>query len=233
MKKAKTNEEYLREAKDSRFRELNKIGTSKKQARDEYNEWRKEEVRKNGKPIPTDYAPSPYIHGLGTLKQYNAISEHYITYIVENHPEAYKLSYCFKHGFAHEYIQTLIDKGQSAWSIARARAALAKLHGKTGPEIHNDIPRREAEDITKGRMSELEYAAALNEYGDMVAFARCVGVRSATFVTLTPDCFKTDNEGNLFLHLDGKLNNTKGGENLRCRNYSDKSEVRQRLYFEA
>lgn len=204
-------EGHLQRAVLRRMGELNRIGESKRDARATHNATLRSAAHAAGTPAPK-WAPSPHIHGIETMKQYTKISLHYAAWLEQAHPDTRKLTYAHAQGYDREYIQARIDRGLSAWTVARDTAALAKLHGCTMPEVHPSRPARLRGDIQRGRgYSATQYEADINQFGAMAEICGATGVRECELKTLTPANFQWNANGNLVLHLDGKGNNCKGG----------------------
>ena len=196
---------------------LNRIGTSKAEARAEYNAKLREAARAAGVPeeeiAKLPFAASPYIHSYSTMSQYISISENFARWLEIHHPEVTKIQYAHKRHYDTEYIQMLIDAGKVPSTIARATSALAKLYRCSADDIHSGRPERRYEDFTRSRgYSEAQFEKDCRKYGDLPSLLRAIGIREVELEHLYPECFKTDADGNLFLHLDGHQQHTKGGK---------------------
>lgn len=192
---------------------LNGIGTGKMAAREVERRKRRLEAEANGQPAPTNVA-SPKIHSIQTMKQYQYESKRFADWVVENHPDVDRLAYAHKMHYDREYIQQMIDRGLAPSTIAHATSALAKLFRCHAGDIHDNRPMRRYQDFTRSRgYNEAGYAKDVRKYGDIPQLCRCTGVREIELEHLYPECFLTDSEtGMLFLHLDGKRQQTKGGK---------------------
>jgi len=192
--------------------EIKRLGTSKYLSREAYNA----EMRALlGDDLP--WRASPYIHSIETYIQYLYLGKQYAGWLAEEHPEVTKLSYAFRMGYAREYIQRMIDLDYAPSTVNRATCALAKLHRCGSNDIHNDRPLRCYIDFTRSRSySEEQYRKDIvkyfDKYGPIVEICRITGVRESELERLSPECFKTNTKGQLYVHLDGKLQNTKGGK---------------------
>ena len=72
-----------------------------------------------------NWQESPYIHSKVTLKSYLRICICYAIWVGENFPHVRSITYAYKAGCAHEYIQMCIDTGMSPYTIAQYRSALS------------------------------------------------------------------------------------------------------------
>ena len=127
--------------------ELNRIGTSKAEARAEYNAKLRQAARAAGVPeeeiAKMPFEASPYIHSYSTMSQYISISENFARWLEIHHPEVTKIQYAHKRHYDTEYIQMLIDAGKAPSTIARATSALAKLYRCSADDIHSGRPERQ------------------------------------------------------------------------------------------
>lgn len=194
----------LEHAVISSFGNLNRVGTSKHQIKQEI-------YKKTGKHLP-----SPYIHGASTFDQYIKIGRQYARWLNETHSDAYTLSYAKKKGYTREYIQMRIDAGQSASTIAKVTCALAKLYRCTSKDIHPNRPERKEEDIKNSRgYTYDDYERDKEKYGNIVEIARMTGLRKCELPYITRDCFDFRNNDVIYCHINGKKHNAKGGRNRR------------------
>ena len=85
-----------------------------------------------------------YIYTEKTYNVYKEFSRKFSVWVRQNHPEVKHLKDCRK--FVDEYLQEMIDKNYSAYSIATYRAALVKLFQRNDfitapPKRRSDIKR--------------------------------------------------------------------------------------------
>ena len=145
------------------------------------------------------------------------LGKQYAGWLAEQHPEVTKLSYALRKGYAREYIQIMIDMGYAPSTINRATCALAKLYRCHSNDIHDNRPRRCYIDFMRSRSySKERYQKDIlryfDKYDSIVEICRITGVRELELEHLYPECFKENAKGQLYLHLDGKAQNTKGGK---------------------
>ena len=162
------NTETLISGMKAIFKRLRRISVSKYGTR-------KRILEKTG-----NWQQSPYIHSKVTLKSYLRICICYAIWVGENFPHVRSITYAYKAGCAHEYIQMCIDTGMSPYTIAQYRSALAKLYGVPGPMIHDNIPPRLSENVTKNRTYSYEdflYALEINANNDIIWIAYMTGCR--------------------------------------------------------
>jgi len=198
------------------LREIFTPGVSKYAVRLSTNEALRAGARAAGLPesaiakIP--WLPSPFIHSYQTYFKYLSICVRYAVWLYDNHPDVRRIQYAHKMRYDFEYIELQISRGLSAYTIATTRSALAKLHRCRGYEVHPNIPARHYAAVTKCRSySEVRFSHDLSKYGYLASLCRCTGVRKNELKHITEDCFREADDGNLYLHLDGKKQHTKGG----------------------
>ena len=194
---------------------INKIGTSKHIARAEHNAELHASSPNDVAIMPR--AESPYIHSIETFSQYKYVCHQHTDWLADVHPEVTKLNYAFRKGYAREYIQIMIDKGYAPSSINRATCALAKMYRCTSNDIHDNRPKRCYIDFIRSRnYSEVQYQKDvqkyMDKYGPIVEICRITGVRELELENLYPECFNINANGDIYLHMDGKKQNTKGGK---------------------
>ena len=68
-----------------------------------------------------------YIYSSRTFETYKACGKLFVNYVKRQHPEVLHLKDCKP--YANEWIQSQIDAGYSAWTIATRKSAVAKLLG--------------------------------------------------------------------------------------------------------
>ncbi len=207
----------LRKAVVMSLNEIKRIGTSKYEERKKYNAVVRATMRENGATEEEINAlkrfESPYIHSCSTFGQYITIGLAFVDWVAKAHPKANKLSYMLEKRYPGEYIQERIDRGLSAWTIARDRSALAKLFRVSGHEILESIPKRSSSNITRSRnYNESMFMADVEKHGNIAQLLKATGVRRFEFSFLYPEYFYTDSNNNVSLRLDGKIAQTKGGK---------------------
>ena len=157
---------------------------------------------------------SPYIHSRATYETYRDIGINYAIWVGENYPHIRTIKYAYKSGCAYDYIEMCKKSGRAEPTIAKWRCALAKIYGVPGSQIHNDIPPRLSENIKRYRTYSYEdflYALEINENTDIIWIAYMTGCRRCELKTLTKQCFRHKPDGSIWLHIDGKKNDPKGG----------------------
>ena len=209
-------EEALCRAVCQSFESLKAFGTSKHKTRHEHNRQHREDARAAGMSeeeiAKLRHGPSPLIHGISTFYQYVNVGKRFAKWLAVEHPEVSKLQYAHRKGYTREFIQLMIDRGLSPYTINHDTCALAKLFRCSSNDIHDNRPPRHYDEITRSRgYSEKQYAKDLKKYGDLARLLRCIGVRECELVHLSPSCFG-DVNGELMLQLDGRKQHTKGGK---------------------
>lgn len=209
--------ERLKRAVKNSLTQIFRPGTSKRDARAEQNKEALKKALAEGKSESEikkmPQLPSPYIHSFNTYYQYLDICMKYATWLAEHHSNVQKLAYAHRRGYDREYIQEMIDRGLAASTVARTTAALAKLYRCHMNDIHDRRPERHYEDFTRSRGYNSEkYEQDKEKFGEIVEICRATGVREIELEHLYPECFREDDKGKLYVHLDGKKQHTKGGK---------------------
>jgi len=150
------------------------------------------------------------IFSSSTYKTYLKVCNQYAEYVREQdtQKQCHSLAKAYDSGYATQYIDSLIDRHLSPFTIAQARSALAKLYGVEGTEIHDNIPRRRSKDITRSR-SPIERDLRLQErYPDLYNAARSSGLRAYKELNrITPNDVCIHNDGSITI----TVNRGKGG----------------------
>ena len=192
------------------------LRVSKRQSRAKENSRLKKLAVKNGiDPKTLKWVPSPLIHSVATLNQYLYICKRYAKWLAKNYPKVTKIDFAFQKGYAREYIQHLIDSGQKPSSIHQSASAIAKLYRCHSWEIHDSKPPRISSDFTRGRNYTVDdFRRDHEKHEALTDICIATGVREGSLRTLRPESFTEDSDGKLYLPLDGKINNTKGGKSF-------------------
>jgi hypothetical protein len=195
--------------------EQNCIGESKKAARDEANDVARKAALESGMSeadaSKLSRVEAPGIYGTGTYIEYCRESCRFAAWVEEVHPGVWKIKYARR--YVPEYIQMMIKNSYSASTIAMRVAALAKLYRCSSADFGVPIPPRHYADFTRSRgYCDSQYELDVEKHGDIAVLCRCIGVRECELEHLYPECFITDNDGNIYCHLDGKAQYTKGGK---------------------
>jgi len=152
-----------------------------------------------------DGSASDKIFSFSTYKSYLKACNQYAEYIKEHdvQKQCHSLSKAYDAGYATQYIDSLIDRHLSPFTIAQARSALAKLYGVEGAEIHDNIPRRRAKDITRSRRP-IERDLRLQErHPDLYNAARSSGLRAYKELNrITPDDIRIHDSGSVTVTVD-------------------------------
>jgi len=205
----------LQKHMDDSLGALTRFGLSKKEARTAYNIKVRAEARAAGKSKAEirkmPFLPSPYIHSYMTLSHYRyATVIHFARFVEERDPSARTVKYARR--YAYDYIQHLIDSGKSPSTVALYTSALAKVYRCRAQDIHDGRHPRISADFTRSRRySEKSYEKNVAKHGDIAVLGRIIGVRRSEYETICPEHFFEAADGKLYLELEGRRNNTKGG----------------------
>ena len=118
------------------------------------------------------------IFSKSSFQTYLKTGKHFANYVQAKDPNCHSLKSAYDRGYAHDYIDDMITRKLSPYSIAQARSALAKLYGVDGASIHDHIPRRVSKDIIRSRRP-IERDIRLQErYPDLYNAVRSSGLRA-------------------------------------------------------
>jgi hypothetical protein len=205
----------LQKHMDDSLGALTRFKQSKKEARTAFNIKVRAEARAAGKSEAEirkmPFLPSPHIHSYGTYSLYRyAVVIRFGQFVERRDPTAKTVKYTRR--YAREYIQSLIDGGMSPSTVALHTSALAKLYRCRAQDIHdNRLPRISADFSNSRSYSESSFESDVKKRGDIAVLGRIIGVRRSEYETLCPEHFLEDSDGKLYLELEGRRNNTKGG----------------------
>ena len=151
------------------------------------------------------------IHSVSTSWQYIEKSIRGFRWISKNF-DGIK-SYRDARQYVGDYLLWLSATGLSASTVVTYACAFAKLYNCHSYDFGVELPRRNADEYTRCRhYSVNQYLRDFRRYGDIVIIARCTGPRERELEHITADCFRTAPDGSLYLHLDGKKQQTKHGK---------------------
>lgn len=206
------------------------FGVSKHEYINERNDaLRRDAVAQGVDPESIPRVGSDLLHSDVTLANYKRVCSHFAYYLVTHHPEVNTARYARKKGYDYEYLQYRIALDLSSSTVALDACALAKLYRVHSYDIHDNKPKRITSNNTRSRgYSEARYKHDLDLYGDIAEVARYSGVRRATLRTLKPMHFLENENGKLYLPLDGKENDTKHGKIFDVSDILDKNQDRLR-----
>ena len=114
--------------------------------------------------------------------------------------------------YVRQFIQEMIDGGKSPSTVALYTSALAKTYRCRAQDIHDGRHPRVSADFVRSRSyTEASYEKDITKHGNIAVLGRITGVRRSEFETIRPEHFFEDSNGKLYLDLNGRRNNTKGG----------------------
>ena len=122
------------------------------------------------------------------------------------------LAYCKKTGrptdlescqqYVDPWLQSMIDKGLSAWTINLARSSVAKLYGCPASDFL-DVPKRKRSAIKRSREAVAMDSRVKDEWGPLVDFCKATGLRRHEIAKLQGSDLRTG-DGNPCLEVKGK-----------------------------
>lgn len=156
------------------------------------------EARKNHTTLEKIYSDK-------TLQNYMRQCNIFAKYCKEKH-RCKTIAECYK--YVNEWIQSRIDEGKSANTLALDKAAVAKLYGVRSTEFIQ-TPQRERKNIKNSRYetkSSKHFSVA--NHKDLIEFNKSVGLRPSEIKLLTGDALFYKN-GEPYIHV---TRGTKGGK---------------------
>lgn len=175
---------------------LSRLGTSKKQAR--------EQNLKSG----NGYS-SPYIHGLKTLQNYKDELNRFNNYLNNNNFKFKKIEEIPREVFK-SYLQSQKDRGLSPYTVHASMSCINKIFecGFTKKEL--GLEQRKINNITNNRGFSKSYPLLEKKHETEINFIKAFGFRRSTVNNLTPESFIRDNNGQVYaletIEKGGKIN---------------------------
>lgn len=179
-----------------RLNQQAKFGISKHHAKQLYREYCKTQG------IEYNPARVPGIFSIKTMESYKeecirfgewAKREHGIRYV--NDAKQY----------VSEYLQRGIDRGLSAWTLQKQRAALRKLYQDHTLASEVEIPKRRQKDVIRSRgqkAMDREFSEGKNQ--DLVNFCKGTGLRRREVQNVKVKDVTQNDEGRLVIKVRGK-----------------------------
>lgn len=156
------------------------------------------EARKNNTTLANIYSDK-------TLQNYMRQSNIFAKYCKQKHG-CKKLADCYK--YVNEWIQSRIDEGKSASTLALDKAAIAKLYGVRST-VFIETPKRDRKNIKNSRYkTKSSKHFSVENHKDLIEFNKSVGLRLSEIKLLTGDALFYKN-GEAYLHV---TKGTKGGK---------------------
>lgn len=155
----------------NRFKELNKIGQSKHQAKQEYRAY----CESQG--IKWNPAKAEGIFSLQTMNSYRQSAMEFVEWIRETHPEIKELGQITEE-HSVEYLQNRQKQGISAYSVSKDMSALNKVLGLSVSKKQANLDQRSYKNVTRSRI-EREHDLKYNpkNYEKQIEFAKAFGCR--------------------------------------------------------
>lgn len=139
------------------------------------------------------------IYSINTYGTYAKHNNYFFEYCEKNY-NCKTLEQCRSH--VDEWLQSRIDQGLSAYTIATEKAGLCKLYGEPSSNFI-DTPARERENITRSRGVAVRDSLDLEKHADIINFCRGTGLRRDELKHLTGSQLRF-NEGEAVLVIRGK-----------------------------
>ena len=145
---------------------------------------------------PDERAPRG-IFSFGTHDTYVDQGETFLKWARVEHGEKYLDG---AEQYAPEYIQILVDKKHSAWTIQLGRAALRKIYENQDLAKDVQLPERKKMDITRSRgpkPSDVNFSITKNQ--GLVDFSKATGLRRMELKAVRVDQIQANPDGSVFI----------------------------------
>lgn len=131
------------------------------------------------------------IFSFQTYRTYLAQAKHFIDFLMEHHPEVVTLKTGRK--YVPEYLQSLVDRGLSSWTIHTAAKSLGKVYG-ISPEDRDYYkpPIRARAEITRSRNAAIrDRNFSVTNNTELIDFSCGTGLRRSELKSLKGSDLKT------------------------------------------
>ena len=198
------NKKCLKEQARERFEKITCIGRSKHddkvQAGREYDRLPADKKTMTKQEYIND-AIRDKIYSYNTYGTYAKHNNYFFEYCEREHG-CRTLEQC--RAYVDEWLQSRIDKGLSAYTIATEKAGLCKLYGE--PATHFiETPERKRDDITRSREHVArDYGFSVEKNSEIINFCRGTGLRRDELEHLRGSQLRVDGNGNEVLAIRGK-----------------------------
>lgn len=146
------------------------------------------------------------IYSEQTYKTYKKQFGYFIDWVAKTHPEAVTIEDC--HKYANEYLQSLVDRDISPYTIATVKASMAKIFGVSSSSFMK-TPERTRSGIKRSRhdvASDRHISEATESR--LAHFTSATGLRRSEMLKITSDDLFFEN-GKAYLNV---TRGTKGGK---------------------
>lgn len=188
-RKARSKKKTYRHTFKTRLQEMYEVGKGSKRSFDKSNGDTKDKI----------YSEQTY-------RTYRKQFGYFADWVTKTHPEATTLE--DTHEFANEYLQTLIDREISPYTIATVKAAMAKIYGVSSASFMK-TPERERSGIKRSRF-DVKSDRHISEATEsrLARFTSATGLRRSEMLKITSDDLFFENGKAYFNVTKG----TKGGK---------------------
>ena len=115
------------------------------------------------------------IYSFGTMEIYTRHTEYFGRWLSDNGMKNCTLDEA--HGQVQTYLDSLVERGQSAWTVHTSAAALSKVFGDRMDSY--DIPKRGLASITRGRTEAKHDAFNTRHFGNLLQANEVLGLRKS------------------------------------------------------
>ena len=141
-----------------------------------------------------------FIYSSSTFLTYKKEMNKFIKFMTVNYPEVKRLRKLKE--YANEYLQTLINQNKSAYSIATAKAAIAKTLGLDYSSFI-ETPKRERKNIKRSRKAEKSKHISQEKFDYLSKLTSATGLRRRELQYITGESlFLNEADGNYYLRIE-------------------------------
>lgn len=143
-----------------------------------------------------------WIYSHSTAKNYLDVSKQFTDWAKANHGVK---TLAEARAVAPDYLRHRIDRGLSAWTVARDGAALGKLYGCSKNDFGVKLPERKRENLIRSRKTDTVRAGRYKpeKHKDIEAFSHATGLRRSEAGNLCVRAIKAE-EGTFKIDIKGK-----------------------------
>lgn len=170
-----------------------------------------------------------YIFSEKTLKNYKQSCGKFAEWARATHPGKITRTMESAEQFVPEYLNYMIDKGYSAYTVAATAAAIGKAYGKSYTEYGVEMPTRSAQNVKRGRSySTCDKRFSEEKNKDLRDLCDSTGLRRNCVEHLKgSDLYFNEQRGAYYVHVSGTY--AKGGREREVLVFNKDKETEARV----
>lgn len=163
----------------------------------------KEKARAEAKAKGEQFKEIRGIYSTTTFSSYAKVCRQFIDRTVQNHPEVKNFNDCKE--FVPEFLESKIDKGCSAWTLAQYASALACAYDCHKNDFGVQLPIRSRVNVVRCRgINSSDYRYPEERWDTIKMVLKATGCRRMEVLRLRKEDFRTNKDGNLEVYKRGK-----------------------------